>query len=159
MDIPEHLANWPAIFFLQGFAIRLQTLYDPQQLETNVLLFLAFICNEGYRDCKRLSFSLLVKARSIFSNCIIHFVIVVIGKECSGNVWFFFLWWYVGIFCLLLQGQVKKEEPASLFQQRRVDSLLEDLQTRFPYKYPTVPQQPQNAQNQPQEGSKAGMCM
>ncbi|XP_042883648.1 mediator of RNA polymerase II transcription subunit 6-like [Penaeus japonicus] len=54
------------------------------------------------------------------------------------------------------KGQVKKEEPASLFQQRRVDSLLEDLQTRFPYKYPTVPQQAQNAQNQQQEGSKAG---
>ncbi|KAK7057007.1 Mediator of RNA polymerase II transcription subunit 6, partial [Halocaridina rubra] len=41
--------------------------------------------------------------------------------------------------------QSKKEEKASLFQNQRVSPLLEDLQAKFPYKYPTQPQ----ASNQP----------
>ncbi|CAL4059405.1 unnamed protein product [Meganyctiphanes norvegica] len=43
-------------------------------------------------------------------------------------------------------GSTAREEPASLFQRRRVDMLLADLQKNFPYKMPSM-HQPQQTQN------------
>lgn len=52
-------------------------------------------------------------------------------------------------------AQSKKEEMSSIFQNQRVNALLEDLQAKFPYKYPTQPQPANQSGPQPPPVSQA----